>query len=61
MPKRNQRELRELVYYLLSIIEERARQHKQLQEVLEGVNINLRSVISYIIGVISKDMCNHKW
>ncbi|WP_078430500.1 IS110 family transposase [Alkalihalobacterium alkalinitrilicum] len=56
IPDRNQRELRELVRYRRSIIEERARQHNRIQKVLEGANIKLGSVISDIMGVSSKNM-----
>lgn len=35
IPERNQRELRELVRYRRSIIEERARQHNRIQKVVE--------------------------
>jgi transposase len=56
IPDRNQRELRELVRYRRSIIEERARQHNRIQKVLEGANIKLGSVVSDILGVSSKDM-----
>jgi transposase len=56
VPNRNQRELRELVRYRRSIIEERARQHNRIQKVLEGANIKLGSVVSDIMGVSSKDM-----
>ncbi|WP_410511751.1 IS110 family transposase [Paenibacillus sp. BR2-3] len=56
IPNRNQRELRELVRYRRSIIEERARQHNRIQKVLEGANIKLSSVVSDIMGVSSKDM-----
>ncbi|GMK44906.1 hypothetical protein PghCCS26_20340 [Paenibacillus glycanilyticus] len=55
-PNRAQRELRELVRYRRSIIEERARQHNRIQKVLEGANIKLGSVISDIMGVFSKNM-----
>ena len=58
IPDRNQRELRELVRYRRSIIEERARQHNRIQKVLEGANIKLGSVVSEIMGVSSKDMLN---
>jgi cytochrome aa3-600 menaquinol oxidase subunit 1 len=44
IPDRNQRELRELVRYRRSIIEERAKQHNRIQKVLEGANIKLGSV-----------------
>jgi transposase len=53
IPDRNQRELRELVRYRRSIIEERARQHNRIQMVLEGTNIKLGSVVSDILGVSS--------
>ncbi|MFC4290678.1 IS110 family transposase, partial [Neobacillus cucumis] len=56
IPNRTQRELRELVRYRRSIIEERARQHNRIQKVLEGANIKLGSVVSDIMGVSSKDM-----
>ena len=53
---RNQRELRELVRYRRSIIEERARQHNRIQKVLEGANIKLGSVVSDVQGVSARDM-----
>ncbi|PGZ90464.1 IS110 family transposase [Bacillus sp. AFS029533] len=56
IPDRNQRELRELVRYRRSIIEERARQLNRIQKVLEGANIKLGSVVSEIDGVSSTDM-----
>jgi transposase len=56
IPNRTQRELRELVRYRSSIIEERARQHNRIQKVLEGANIKLGSVVSDIMGVSSEDM-----
>jgi transposase len=58
IPDRNQRELRELVRYRRSIIEERARQHNRIQKVLEGANIKLGSVVSDVMGVSSRDMLN---
>lgn len=56
IPDRNQRELRELVRYRRSIIEERARQLNRIQKVLEGANIKLGSVVSNITGVSSLEM-----
>lgn len=56
IPDRNQRELRELVRYRRSIIEERARQLNRIQKVLEGANIKLGSVVSQIMGVSSQQM-----
>lgn len=58
IPDRNQRELRELVRYRRSIIEERARQHNRIQKVLEGANIKLGSVVSDVLGVSARDMLN---
>jgi transposase len=56
IPDRNQRELRELVRYRRSIIQERARQQNRIQKVLEGANIKLGSVVSQIKGASSMDM-----
>lgn len=56
IPNRNQRELRELVRYRRSIIEERARQHNRIQKVLEGANIKLGFVVSDIMGASARDM-----
>lgn len=56
IPDRAQRELRELVRYRRSIIEERARQHSRIQKVLEGANIKLGSVVTDIMGVLAKNM-----
>jgi transposase len=56
IPDREQRELRELVRYRRSIIEERARQLNRIQKVLEGANIKLGSVVSEITGVSSLEM-----
>ena len=56
IPDRNQRELRELVRYRRSIIEERARQLNRIQKVLEGANIKLGSVVSEITGVSATEM-----
>lgn len=58
IPNRDQRELRELVRYRRSIIEERARQHNRIQKVLEGANIKLGSVVSDVMGVSARDMLN---
>ena len=56
IPDRNQRELRELVRYRRSIIEERARQINRIQKILEGANIKLGSVVSDVLGVSARDM-----
>jgi len=52
IPDRNQRELRELVRYRRSLIEERSREVSRLQKVLEGCDIELSSVLTDITGVL---------
>jgi len=51
VPERPQRELRELVRYRKSLIEERAREVNRIQKTLEGANIKLGSVASNVMGV----------
>jgi transposase len=51
IPNREDRELREIVRYRRSIVQERARELNRIQAVLEGANIKLASVISHIDGV----------
>lgn len=47
-----------MVRYRRSIIDERARQHNRIQQVLDGANIKLGSVVSDIMGVSARDMLN---
>jgi transposase len=56
IPGRDQRELRELVRYRRSLINERSREVNRLQKVLEGCNIKLSSVASDITGISAKAM-----
>jgi len=56
IPNREQRELREVVRYRRSIIEERTREVNRLQKVLEGGNIKLSSVASNVLGVSARNM-----
>lgn len=56
IPTRDQRELREIVRYRRSIIEERTREVNRLQKVLEGGNIKLSSVASNVLGVSGRNM-----
>jgi transposase len=56
IPSREQRELRELVRYRRSLIEERSREVNRVQKVLEGANIKLSSVATDIMGVSSRAM-----
>lgn len=53
IPKRDQRELRELIRYRQSLVEERAREVNRMQKVLEGANIKLSSVVSDVQGATS--------
>lgn len=56
IPKREQRELRELIRYRRSLIEERAREVSRIQKVLEGANIKLSSVASNVLGKSGRAM-----
>lgn len=56
IPDRDQRELRELVRYRRSLIQERSREISRLQKILEGANIKLSSVVSNVLGVSSREM-----
>lgn len=56
IPHREQRELRELIRYRRSLIEERSREINRVQKVLEGANIKLSSVASNVLGVSGRAM-----
>jgi len=56
IPDREQRELRELIRYRRSLIEERAREVNRIQKVLEGANIKLSSVASNTLGKSGRAM-----
>jgi transposase len=56
IPSRDQRELRELVRYRKSIIEERSREVTRIQKILEGANIKLSSVATNVLGVSGRKM-----
>lgn len=56
IPKREQRELRELIRYRRSLIEERAREVSRIQKVLEGANIKLSTVVSNVLGKSGRAM-----
>jgi transposase len=56
IPDRSQRELRELVRYRRSLIQERARESSRIQKILEGANIKLGSVASNVLGVSGRAM-----
>jgi transposase len=50
IPSRSQRELRELVRYRRSLIEEQSREANRVQKVLEGANIKLGDVATDVLG-----------
>lgn len=54
IPNREQRELREIVRYRKSLVEERARELNRLEKTLEGANIKLSSFVSNLTGVSSR-------
>jgi transposase len=56
IPDRKQRELRELVRYRRSLIQERADAVNRVQKVLEGANIKLSSVASDVVGASGRAM-----
>jgi transposase len=56
IPNREQRELRELIRYRRSMIDERAREINRIQKVLEGANIKLSSVATDILGKSGRTM-----
>jgi transposase len=56
IPDRAQRELRELVRYRRSLIQQRAQVVNRIQKVLEGANIKLASVASDVVGVSGRAM-----
>jgi transposase len=56
IPDRPQRELRELVRYRRTLIEERSREAQRLHKVLEGANIKLGAVASDLLGVSARAM-----
>jgi transposase len=56
VPDRDQRELRELVRYRTSLIQERTAAANRLQKVLEGANVKLASVASDVLGRSGREM-----
>ena len=51
VPERPQRELRELVRYRKTVVEQRSHLVQRIQKMLEGANIKLSDVASDIVGV----------
>lgn len=56
VPEREQRELRELTRYRMSLVEERTREVNRLQKVLEGANIKLAAVATDVTGKSARAM-----
>jgi transposase len=54
IPDREQRELREIVRYRKSLVEERSREINRLEKTLEGANIKLSSFVSELTGKSSR-------
>lgn len=54
IPDREQRELREIVRYRKSLVEERSREINRLEKTLEGANIKLSSFVSDLTGMSSR-------
>ena len=58
IPDKDQRELRELVRYRKSLIEDRVRELNRLQKMLEGANIKLAGTIKDINGMSGRNILN---
>jgi len=56
IPDRPHRELRELVRYRRSLVQERTREVSRLEKSLQGANIKLSSVASDVLGRSGRDM-----
>ena len=58
IPSKEQRELRELVQYRKSLIEDRGRELNRLQKMLEGGNIKLSGTMAQINGKSARNILN---
>ena len=56
VPKRGQRELRDLLRYRRTLIRQRAREVQRVEKVLQAANVKLSSVASDILGVSGRAM-----
>ncbi len=59
IPDKDQRELRELVRYRKSLVEERNRELNRLQKMLEGANIKLSGTVSDINGKSARSILEY--
>ena len=57
IPDRNQRDLRELLVYRQSLVQESSAELNRLQKMLEGGNIKLSGTVSDILGKSSRWCC----
>lgn len=58
IPDRDQRELRELVSYRKSLVQDRTRELNRLQKMLEGANIKISGTITDINGKSARSIIN---
>lgn len=58
IPNKEQREIRDVVRYRKSLIEERSREINRLEKTLEGSNIKLSSYVSELTGASSRRLLN---
>ena len=58
IPGKDQRELREMVKYRKSLVEDRARELNRLQKMLEGANIKLSGTVTDINGMSARNILN---
>lgn len=56
IPEAPQRDLRDLLRYRISLVQERAREINRVQKVLEDANVKLASVASNVLGVSGRQM-----
>lgn len=56
VPEAPQRDLRDLIRYRTSLIQERAREINRVQKVLEDANVKLASVATNVMGVSGRQM-----
>lgn len=59
IPPVAQRDLRDLIRYRTSLIQERTREVNRVQKVLEDANLKLASVASSVMGVSAREMLEH--
>lgn len=59
IPDKDQRELRELVRYRKSLVQERARELNRLQKMLEGANIKLSGTVCNINGKSARNILEY--